>query len=123
MKQRGKNNWSPIPESLIVHDSSINSASKDIRYLSIGLFTAYLAIKRQRIAFNFIGIITVSSHFFEITCSVALSFLKTVFVGPFVTYILRLLINLHKNRSHKSGSSGFQSVENCYKCVKNSHFL
>ena len=70
--------------------SQIRKRRKCIRYLSYGLFTVnpikvnvihlhtLLCISVSRLPSNFIGIITMSSHFFEITCSVALSFLKTI---------------------------------------------
>ena len=79
-----------LPESLILHDSYITRQSKGpkgrkcIRYIS---FTAspivihlhtLLYIRVSGLPSNFIGIITVSLHLFEITCSVALSFLKTI---------------------------------------------
>ena len=87
-----------LPESLILHDSysiyawqsKIRKGRKCIRYISYGLFTVnpikvnvihlhtLLYISVSRLPSNFIGIITMSSHFFEITCSVALSFLKTI---------------------------------------------
>ena len=85
-----------LPESLFQPDSYINSANKSSQRYEVyqvskyGLFTVnsikldiihlhtLLYISVSRLPSNFIGNITVSSHLFEITCSVALSFLKTI---------------------------------------------
>ena len=85
-----------LPESLFQPDSYINSANKSSQRYEVyqvskyGLFTVnsikldvihlhtLLYISVSRLPSNFIGNITVSSHLFEITCSAALSFLKTI---------------------------------------------
>ena len=94
--------------------SQIRKRRKCIRYLSYGLFTVnpvkvnvihlhtLLCISVSRLPSNFIGIITMSSHFFEIACSVALSFLKTIsccfgspsyFIGIYQKLIFLLAVN------------------------------
>ena len=56
----------------------ISNVNQNISFY-INFLIAYLAIyKRQQIAFLFYWNNLLSSHFFEITCSVALSFLKTI---------------------------------------------
>ena len=79
--------------------SKVRKRRKCIRYLSYGLFTVnpikvnviylhtLLYISVSRLPSNFIGIITMSSHFFEITCSVALSFLKTISCSGIAHYL------------------------------------
>ena len=114
-----------LPESLFQPDSYINSANKISQRYEVyqvskyGLFTVnsikldvihlhtLLYISVSRLPSNFIVNITVSSHLFEITCSVALSFLKTISCwewqyGVAVTSLLHDSLNRHALSSYNT---------------------